>query len=842
MKKLFLTGLLLVTVFHLGVAQKRGRVFNAWKADGWIEAAEKASSGGDYYAAFRYLESALAFDSTRVEVWQKYAYNALQFNAFPFAEQAYAKAYRLSGEPTDRFGQAYAMQRQGKYAAAVLIFEELLKSNNGITKLRGEVETAIANCRFGIEREGGAVEVSISQMDTNAINTPYAEYGVYLKSDSLYFSSQRIEDKKDDHIPDRFFSKLFLSVDDAAGVMLDKSFNAKGKYIAHPAFSKDGFRMYFAVCNFADEAKLRCDLVMRRKTEAGDWGELLSLPVNDPAVNNTHPVIGYDRFSGKELLFFTSDRPGGSGGLDIWYAELDEAGLPGNLSGVNFVNTPGDEVSPFFHSATQRLYFSSDGNPTMGGFDIYNTRLENGLWQQASHLPPPINTSYDDLFYSRFGCGEAYLSSNRPGSLLLDDATEACCTDIFEADVNTGVTLDILALDILTEQPLNEVDIAVFEIDAGREIPVAEWRAADPENSKIEVDLCKKYSIRCSKRGYEGKKLALDLIDFSLDGQSTPELNAFLYAGSEYEYPDTLVLMLPLMPQTARLQVRVFDLSDSSLLYGATSTLTLLDLEPGRVRPIEIKTNERDSFSVFDIQAELKYSINVEKRGFLPGYAEFVISTADIQTLGQDLVVDFYLERESFSDLLPINLYFDNNVPGRNPDTLTSQSYATLFNDYLAEKANYIESFNNDPDLSDIDKDRNIRGYDNFFDREVRLGFDSLEILVTKLAGFLQKSGNIFEIELIGSASPIGDAYYNLLLSARRVSSVYNYLMEARGGILKQYVVSGQLVVHKSYAGESEASEAARRISENLRDRRNAVYNVVACVERRVTIKAFVKE
>jgi hypothetical protein len=173
---------------------------------------------------------------------------------------------------------------------------------------------------------------------------------------------------------------------------------------------------------------------------------------------------------------------------------------------------------------------------------------------------------------------------------------------------------------------------------------------------------------------------------------------------------------------------------------------------------------------------------------------------------------------------------------------VTSQSYATLFGNYLKEKSNYIASFNSDPTLSDTEKDRNIRGYDNFFDREVKQGFDSLQILVNKLAQFLAKPGNRFEIQLIGSASPIGAAEYNLLLSARRVSSVYNFLMEANNGILRRYVSNGQLVIHRSYTGESESSEAARLISENLRDRRNAVYNVVACVERRVTIRAFTRE
>lgn len=844
MKRIFLAGILAVTVLQLGVAQLKGWRFNAWKAEGWIAAADAAALHGDHYGSFRYLQSALVFDSTKVALWQKYGEQAFALHAFPFAEKAFAHAHTLSGDPEHIFWQAHAVQRQGRYEEAIARYEELLAREQGVPEgLRERILKELSACHYGMEWMKNEVAVGIRQLDTLRVNTPYAEYGALLQGDSLYFSSQRFVDKKDDHIPDRYFSRMFLAVGASEGSVLDKTFHPAGKYVAHPAFSRDQSRVYYAVCGFSADDVLRCDLVLRQKTEQGGWSDPIVLGMNDTAFNNTHPALGYEPVSDKEYLFFASDRPGGKGGLDIWYAVLDQGGLPGVLSNADFLNTPGDEVSPFFQSMGNRLHFSSNGYPGLGGFDVYYTAFDGLAWGDVKHLPSPVNTSYEDVFYSRFGCNVAFVSSNRPGSLLLDEATEACCTDIFQIELDNQVQLEVVTSDLLTKDVLPGAAIEVYELlPGGMELWVGTLSADSSQDVGFKIDRCKRYVIRASYTGYGSAERKLDLAEFLLDGRYDPALRDFVDANSEYEYPDRIALNIPLMPMMARLQVRVFDAADSTILYGVRTELVREGLTPEESPVKETKTNERDSFSLFTIQLSRDYSITVQKDGFVPGYASFRISEQDVVSLGQDLVVDFYLERESFADLLPINLYFDNNLPRAHPDTVTSQSYATLFGNYLKEKSNYIASFNSDPTLSDTEKDRNIRGYDNFFDREVKQGFDSLQILVNKLAQFLAKPGNRFEIQLIGSASPIGAAEYNLLLSARRVSSVYNFLMEANNGILRRYVSNGQLVIHRSYTGESESSEAARLISENLRDRRNAVYNVVACVERRVTIRAFIRE
>ncbi len=103
-----------------------------------------------------------------------------------------------------------------------------------------------------------------------------------------------------------------------------------------------------------------------------------------------------------KYLFFSSSRPGGYGGLDIWMCVRKEDGSwsePVNL-GPN-VNTPGNEISPFIHSDGKTLYFSSNGWPSFGGYDIFvSKRLGENQWSKAENLGYPYNTHEDDIFFS----------------------------------------------------------------------------------------------------------------------------------------------------------------------------------------------------------------------------------------------------------------------------------------------------------------------------------------------------------------------------------------------------------------------------------------------------------
>lgn len=143
------------------------------------------------------------------------------------------------------------------------------------------------------------------------------------------------------------------------------------------------------------------------------WSEPASLgdKINRPDSWESQPSLSSDG----NVLFFASDRPGGYGGADIWMSERDANGnwqAPVNLGPV--INSEANERSPFLHTDSKTLYFSSSRHPGMGGLDIYYSKMgENGKWQKPVNIGYPINSENDetDFFVSLDG-KTAYFSSN----------------------------------------------------------------------------------------------------------------------------------------------------------------------------------------------------------------------------------------------------------------------------------------------------------------------------------------------------------------------------------------------------------------------------------------------
>lgn len=135
------------------------------------------------------------------------------------------------------------------------------------------------------------------------------------------------------------------------------------------------------------------------------------LPFNNNSYSCSHPSISKD---GKRL-FFSSDMPGGKGGVDIYYVDIDEGkfGTPVNMG--DEINTPFDEVFPYYKQEEDELYFSSNGHKGLGGLDIFIARMDSkGVVRTVKNLGAPINSSYDDFSFSNNGGNTlGYFSSNR---------------------------------------------------------------------------------------------------------------------------------------------------------------------------------------------------------------------------------------------------------------------------------------------------------------------------------------------------------------------------------------------------------------------------------------------
>ncbi|MEO6671295.1 MAG: OmpA family protein [Ferruginibacter sp.] len=200
--------------------------------------------------------------------------------------------------------------------------------------------------------------------------------------------------------------------------------------------SQDGQWLIFTGCNYP-EGQGRCDLYIAYKTKNGNWTEPENL---GPFVNTdfweSSPSLSPD----KKDLYFSSDRPGGYGGKDIWVTHRSPLGKwsrPENLGPD--VNTNGDEACPFLHADNQTLYFNSSGHMGYGATDLFLTRkINDSTWGEPENLGYPINTIDDE--------GSLIVASDGKTSYYASDGNESrggldLCTFQLREDIRAARTL-----------------------------------------------------------------------------------------------------------------------------------------------------------------------------------------------------------------------------------------------------------------------------------------------------------------------------------------------------------------------------------------------------------------
>ena len=201
-----------------------------------------------------------------------------------------------------------------------------------------------------------------------------------------------------------------------------------------------------------DDPSLRCEIWRARKLKRG-WAtpQKLRGDVNIPGYTATHPSVGRLKDS-TVILYFVSNRPGGMGGMDLWYTLLhgDRSGECVNLGPQ--INSPADEITPFYDQPNEVLYFSSDRMGGRGGHDIYCAVGQRNSWQKAEAVCGCLNSEQNDIYYtvtehdpaSGFPVG-GYLASNRADSYYMSDSM--CCNDLYRWGLDTALILERIAAD-----------------------------------------------------------------------------------------------------------------------------------------------------------------------------------------------------------------------------------------------------------------------------------------------------------------------------------------------------------------------------------------------------------
>lgn len=222
------------------------------------------------------------------------------------------------------------------------------------------------------------------------------------------------------------------------------------------SMSADGKYLYFTQWK-NENGQVLSSLYVSTKTTNG-WGKpkpLLSL--NQAGASSKQPFCSAD---GK-YLYFASNRKGGSGGFDIWYAPIKEDGTTGAASNVGpTINTAGNEQSPFYHTATNTLVFASDKLPGMGGFDLFSSKKNENGWKTPENMGYPVNSSKDDVYF--FSAGEKNLFDN---AFISSDRGSDCCLSTYTVTKSAKkkmITGTVWSCEDHT--PLSDVEITMKDV------------------------------------------------------------------------------------------------------------------------------------------------------------------------------------------------------------------------------------------------------------------------------------------------------------------------------------------------------------------------------------------
>jgi len=436
-----------------------------------IRFGDEAFNEGDYYGASLYFKKALDDNKNNIELTFKYAESCRLFNSYKEAEVSYALV--INGDtagrfPIARFWHALMVKSNGKYLLASRDFKDYYqrnRNNQDYYTMRAYHE--IEACKYALRLMKDTIPVIIKHLDAK-VNSIYSESGAVQSGDTvLFFSSMRPETDGSSNsvIESAVLSKIYFSKFLASGLSTGEAVSSKinsgSENTANIAFNKTKDEVYITRCRYDNKNRYICR-IFRSKIEKGRYQPAVPLnnKINLKGFTSTQPSIGY--IDGREVLYFSSDRKGGYGNMDIWYAlqNGDDFDEPQNAGGA--INTPGDEITPYYHQPSGTLFFSSDWHDGLGGLDIFSIKGSLNKWGKAENAGFPINSSYNDMYFTLNGNDtvgtEGYFTSNRPGSFYIKG--ETCCNDIFSFKKLKRETVKIIPVIVDTlriEQSIREL-------------------------------------------------------------------------------------------------------------------------------------------------------------------------------------------------------------------------------------------------------------------------------------------------------------------------------------------------------------------------------------------------
>ena len=424
------------------------------------------------------------------------------------AENWYRKA--VKGDPTNTeaiLKLAQSLKANAKYSEAIVELNNYKKKNPSNARVNDEIRGCELALKWKNEKTRYVVE------NVKALNTKWSDFSPMMyKKNELYFTSDREKGASGKVFgwTGNGFTDIYKvaykadkknpnSIKYEIPALVDKDLINTPYNDGAVCFDAKGGAMYFTQCNGKDGKGANCRIFYSALTGT-IWGEPQPLSFSSDSFTCGHPCLNKTG----DVLFFSSDMPGGFGGKDIWYVTYSKRGKtwgdPINLGET--INTDGDDMYPFV-ADDGTLYFSSNGHVGLGGVDIYYTKGENTDWSEPVNMKSPINSSGDDFAMTLTKDKESgYYSSNREGGRGQDDIYRFYMTPLV-------YTLSGVVRDSITKELLPNAFISITN-------------SSDTGKLVIKTDAAGAYKITLkAKTDYELFAAKPDFYDSKIETQTT---------------------------------------------------------------------------------------------------------------------------------------------------------------------------------------------------------------------------------------------------------------------------------------------------------------------------------
>ena len=355
-----------------------------------------------------------------------------------------AKYYKIIVEnksyPNDAVLYAQSLINLKDYQGAVIKLEALLKSTSNDSLIKC-IQKSISSCYFALDTSSFKKKILVYKLDTLVFNSGTSNFApmFYGSPTKLLFTSARKggvlldpETQDSKYLCDIYYTE-FIDSSWIKPINYGRPVNT-GLHEGSSVVTSDNV-MFFTRWSDANRNE---SFIYMAKMKDGMFFEAykLSETVNKKGYKAMQPFVSYDG----SKLFFSSNKPGGMGGFDLYVCNIDENGLTSEAKNLGFlINTNQDEVTPFFHTLSNTLFFSSNGHTGVGGLDIYKSSLniEDSAYSVPKNLGKPINSSKDDAYFVLESLqSKGYFSSDR------EDCPGGNCYDIYAFD-NEPILLDV---------------------------------------------------------------------------------------------------------------------------------------------------------------------------------------------------------------------------------------------------------------------------------------------------------------------------------------------------------------------------------------------------------------